>query len=68
VLAEGVERRAEYEWLLRHGCTHFQGYYFSPPLKGAEFVAFARDSAGLAKLLAIDPYAMRDRITERLTA
>jgi Amt family ammonium transporter len=68
VLAEGVERRAEYEWLLRHGCTHFQGYYFSPPLTGSDFVAFARDTDSLAKLLAIDPHQMRDRITERLTA
>lgn len=68
VLAEGVERRAEYEWLLRHGCTHFQGYYFSPPLTGSDFVAFARDTGSLAKLLAIDPHQMRDRITERLTA
>ncbi|HEX8413704.1 MAG TPA: EAL domain-containing protein, partial [Sphingomicrobium sp.] len=32
VLAEGVERREEYEWLRRHGCSHFQGYYFSQPL------------------------------------
>ena len=68
VLAEGIERRAEYEWLVRHGCTHFQGYYFSPPLTGTEFVAFARDTAGLAKLLAIQPHRIRDRITERLTA
>jgi Amt family ammonium transporter len=68
VLAEGVERRPEYEWLLRHGCTHFQGYYFSPPLTGSDFVAFARDTDSLAKLLAIDPHQMRDRITERLTA
>ncbi|MEG8017830.1 EAL domain-containing protein [Sphingomonas sp. LR55] len=67
VLAEGVERRAEYEWLLRHGCSHFQGYYFSPPLTGADFVAFARDTTGLAKLLAIQP-RIRSRITERLTA
>ena len=68
VLAEGVERRAEYEWLLRHGCTHFQGYYFSPPLTGAAFVAFARDTAGLAALLSVDPHMIRDGITERLSA
>jgi EAL domain-containing protein (putative c-di-GMP-specific phosphodiesterase class I)/GGDEF domain-containing protein len=68
VLAEGVERAAEYEWLLRHGCTHFQGYYFSPPLTGAAFVAFARDTDALATLLAVDPQRMRDRMTERLTA
>jgi Amt family ammonium transporter len=68
VLAEGVECRAEYEWLRRHGCTHFQGYYFAPPLDGAAFVAFARDGEGLARLLAIDGAAINDRTTKRLTA
>ena len=68
VLAEGVERHAEYAWLLRHGCTHFQGYYFSPPLTGAAFVAFARDTGGLAGLLSVDPYRIPDGITERLSA
>ncbi|HVF93659.1 MAG TPA: EAL domain-containing protein [Sphingomonas sp.] len=67
VLAEGVERRGEYEWLRRHGCTHFQGYYFAPPLDGAGFVAFVRDQASLATLLAIDS-APAHRISERLTA
>lgn len=68
VLAEGVERRDEYEWLRRHGCKHFQGFYFSPPLTGADFVAFVRDATGLAGLLAIAPLRMQHRITERLTA
>ena len=68
VLAEGVERRAEYEWLRRHGCTHFQGYYFAPPLDGAGFVAFVRDDQGLAQLLAIDPPATTHGIIKRLIA
>ena len=68
VLAEGVEHRAEYEWLRRHGCTHFQGYYFSPPLDGAAFVAFVRDRDGLARLLAVDAPVTTDRPTKRLTA
>jgi EAL domain-containing protein (putative c-di-GMP-specific phosphodiesterase class I)/GGDEF domain-containing protein len=53
VLAEGVERREEYEWLRRHGCLHFQGFYFARPLSGEAFAAFARDRSTLASLLAI---------------
>ncbi|HEX8419481.1 MAG TPA: hypothetical protein VF638_05650, partial [Sphingomonas sp.] len=58
----------EYEWLRRHGCTHFQGYYFAPPLDGAAFVAFARNGENLARLLAVDGPATIDRLTKRLTA
>jgi EAL domain-containing protein (putative c-di-GMP-specific phosphodiesterase class I) len=68
VLAEGVEQAAEYAWLREHGCDHFQGYYFSPPLPGADFIAFVRDSARLARLLAVGPDALRIQITERLSA
>lgn len=62
VLAEGVERFEEYDWLRRHGCDHFQGYYFGRPMDGAAFTAFARDGAALARLLAPDTQL------ERLTA
>jgi EAL domain-containing protein (putative c-di-GMP-specific phosphodiesterase class I) len=51
VLAEGVERREEYEWLRRHGCDHFQGYYFGRPMPGDTFTAFAADPAQIADLL-----------------
>lgn len=48
VLAEGVEQAGEYLWLRRHGCRYFQGYYFSKPVDLDDFVAFARDTSGLA--------------------
>src|ERR1700735_2502022 len=32
VIAEGVELRAQLDFLQRHGCNEGQGYYFSPPL------------------------------------
>ncbi|MDB5678414.1 bifunctional diguanylate cyclase/phosphodiesterase [Sphingomonas bacterium] len=54
VLAEGVERRQEYEWLRRHGCNHFQGFYFARPMSGEAFVAFVRDPARLTELLRLD--------------
>ncbi|RPE79780.1 bifunctional diguanylate cyclase/phosphodiesterase [Vulcaniibacterium tengchongense] len=31
VIAEGVETRAQYEWLRRHGCDQVQGYWFGRP-------------------------------------
>ena len=55
VLAEGVERAGEYHWLRRHGCTHFQGYYFAPPLDAAAFKSFVRDEQLLSDLLAARP-------------
>jgi diguanylate cyclase (GGDEF)-like protein/PAS domain S-box-containing protein len=32
VIAEGVETRAQFDFLLRHGCGEGQGYYFSRPV------------------------------------
>jgi EAL domain-containing protein (putative c-di-GMP-specific phosphodiesterase class I) len=54
VLAEGVERREELDWLRRHGCEHFQGFYFGAPMPGTAFTAFAQDGDRLAGLLAPD--------------
>ena len=66
VLAEGVERQAEYAWLRRHGCLHFQGYYFSRPLDADRFAAFVRDAPGLNTLLSLG--SERQAIIERLSA
>jgi EAL domain-containing protein (putative c-di-GMP-specific phosphodiesterase class I) len=66
VLAEGVERREEYEWLRRHGCQHFQGYYFARPMTGEAFVDFVRDTGRLTDLLRLG--ATPKQIEERLSA
>lgn len=42
VLAEGVETRAQFEYLRSLGCQEFQGYYFGRPMSHADFVAMAR--------------------------
>jgi EAL domain-containing protein (putative c-di-GMP-specific phosphodiesterase class I) len=39
VVAEGVETRAQHEWLLAHGVQLQQGYYFSPPVQAQGLAA-----------------------------
>ncbi|MCX7771697.1 MAG: EAL domain-containing protein, partial [Clostridia bacterium] len=43
VLAEGVETKAQLEYLLRHHCLMAQGYYFSKPLPEYETLQFIRN-------------------------
>jgi EAL domain-containing protein (putative c-di-GMP-specific phosphodiesterase class I)/GGDEF domain-containing protein len=66
VLAEGVERQEEYLWLRRHGCSEFQGYYFSPPLGGAEFQSFVRNPAPLRDRLVLDARQVQTSLSRRL--
>ena len=37
VVAEGVEKREQYKFLLDNGCDFFQGFYFDMPLSGDAF-------------------------------
>jgi EAL domain-containing protein (putative c-di-GMP-specific phosphodiesterase class I) len=37
VVAEGVETRAQCDFLKTHGCDGLQGYLFSKPLTAGEF-------------------------------
>ena len=45
VVAEGVETREQYDFLIAHGCAEAQGFYFSEPVA----------ATALAELLARDP-------------
>ncbi|WP_233503673.1 putative bifunctional diguanylate cyclase/phosphodiesterase [Sphingomonas psychrotolerans] len=66
VLAEGVERQEEYLWLRRHGCSEFQGYYFSPPLGGTEFQSFVCNSAPLRDRLVLDARQVQTSLSRKL--
>ncbi|MBC9033397.1 GGDEF domain-containing protein [Sphingomonas sp. JC676] len=66
VLAEGVEQFEEYAWLRQHGCTEFQGFYFSQPLTGEEFQAFSRNPAHIEALLDLGPRAAQNIISQRI--
>ncbi|MDR0350309.1 MAG: EAL domain-containing protein [Coriobacteriales bacterium] len=43
VIVEGVETKAQLDALLKLGVRCFQGYYFSKPLKPADFIAFVKE-------------------------
>jgi len=42
IIAEGVETAEQLAYLARHQCDEMQGFYFSRPLPGDEFVALLR--------------------------
>ena len=44
-LAEGIETKDEWEWLVDRGCALGQGYYFSRPIPAAEILALHRRAA-----------------------
>lgn len=39
VVAEGVETKEQLDFLIKHNCDYFQGYYFSKPVPASEFEA-----------------------------
>ena len=60
VIAEGVEDAICLDLLRRLGCDMVQGYFFSPPLDGVDFIAWHdrfRDDAGTLKPLLDDQRA-----------
>ncbi len=54
VIAEGVETQAQREFLLKHGCTQYQGYLFGKPLPIQNFSTDVLSNFGL-RLAAAHP-------------
>lgn len=44
VVAEGVETRAQVDFLRQHECDILQGYYFSKPLPNEELITYIKES------------------------
>lgn len=49
-VAEGVETRAQLDFLINCGCGGFQGYLFSPPVPAEEFAAMLRSGSSGKRL------------------
>ena len=50
VIAEGVETIEQIDFLKNHGCSQFQGYFYSKPILPENVVAFANSSQSLTTL------------------
>jgi len=48
VVAEGVETKAQLEWLISCGCEQIQGYFYSKPLCADDFIAYLDRFSGEA--------------------
>jgi EAL domain-containing protein (putative c-di-GMP-specific phosphodiesterase class I) len=42
IIAEGVETKAQLEFLLQEGCTQIQGFYYSKPLNVTEATEYLK--------------------------
>jgi len=49
VIAEGVETRAQHNFLLAQKCDEYQGYFFSKPLAEDEFIALLAKPRRIAR-------------------
>ncbi|MDH5630733.1 MAG: EAL domain-containing protein [Gammaproteobacteria bacterium] len=45
VLAEGVETKAQKEFLVQHGCPNIQGYYYSKPVTSKKIKQFLKNTS-----------------------
>ncbi len=47
VVAEGIETKEQLQFLQNNGCKYMQGYYFSKPLSGKEFMKFLQKTPSM---------------------
>jgi diguanylate cyclase (GGDEF)-like protein/PAS domain S-box-containing protein len=59
-IAEGVEQPEQREALAELGCTHIQGYLFSPPMPGDQTLSYLADKAAASR-----PTSTRSRVVAR---
>jgi len=50
-VAEGVETKKQFDFLLKNGCELFQGYYFSTPLEKEKFEAYYHEYNSVQRTL-----------------
>ncbi|WP_410984967.1 putative bifunctional diguanylate cyclase/phosphodiesterase [Bacillus cereus] len=47
VVAEGIETKEQLQFLQNNGCKYMQGYYFSKPLSGKQFMKFLQKTPSM---------------------
>lgn len=49
VIAEGVEKKEQLDFLIKHGCDLVQGFYFSPPLPPEKLIPYLNGTKRILK-------------------
>jgi diguanylate cyclase (GGDEF)-like protein len=58
IVAEGVETGEQFRFLLENGCSIFQGYYFSKPLRREDFEIYLQKQNAIAKHMPLKKTSM----------
>jgi PAS domain S-box-containing protein len=58
VVAEGVEKQDQLDFLMAHGCEEAQGYFFSPPLPADEFKQWMDDPESHSRIVKTVSHAL----------
>ncbi|HJW56186.1 MAG TPA: EAL domain-containing protein [Burkholderiaceae bacterium] len=64
VVAEGIEDEHQLALLMKYGCDHMQGFYFSPPLPEDKFMALLHSG----RVLDISKVAKHDNMHQEIQA
>jgi diguanylate cyclase (GGDEF)-like protein/PAS domain S-box-containing protein len=67
VIAEGVEKRAQYDFLAREGCSACQGYLICPPVPADEFERWLKTRQRSGKKKRNTEYTEKNRSTRSLS-
>lgn len=63
-VVEGVETEAQRDYLTRRGVDYLQGFYYSKPIPGAQFIDFLARTNGTSEMIEMKDTVAVNTVTE----